>query len=499
MSMKNIVIYIILAALAIPLFFLHIHDVHNWGDDFAQYIKQAQNIAQGKPFYLVDYIFNPLNPEYGPPYYPVGFSLLLAPVIKIWGLSIHHMLLFMSLIMACLLFTLYHFFRNVGASIISSVCMALICVYCSGVLELKAQVLSDIPCWLFSYLYITLRLKKEKNYLILALMVLAATMAILIRTQAAVLIIAESILFAKTFLHTVIKERKVNWKNTFNTFPFKAIVATTLLYIIFSKIIFSVPSSMSSSEYYLRLLTHHNGTWGEAITNNVKYLYILINRSFHYYPELQILALASDVITSFLLTLSILGLIRSIRLGLTYIDIYFLLSIILLAVLSQQQGIRFVVYILPLSLYYAYSFLKVIVKDILPVNGKIVAVLFTLFYFTIGRGEFKYASSGYVPPEYIPTEEDKTAFNYIKENVKDNEVILYAKPRALSLFTTRKAVVSAWQVSTEENQHFFTENGVTHALLNKEVEDGFTENYIRNRAIPSDSVQITENYTLYKF
>src|SRR5690242_20031072 len=54
---------------------------HSWGDDFAQYIQQARNWADGRPFAATGYIHNPDFPAIGPVMYPPLFPMLLAPVI----------------------------------------------------------------------------------------------------------------------------------------------------------------------------------------------------------------------------------------------------------------------------------------------------------------------------------------------------------------------------------------------------------------------------------
>jgi len=59
---------------------LTLHDGHNWGGDFSRYIRQAQNILENKPY---DFSYN-LDPWAN---YPAGFPLLLAPLIKIFGLN----------------------------------------------------------------------------------------------------------------------------------------------------------------------------------------------------------------------------------------------------------------------------------------------------------------------------------------------------------------------------------------------------------------------------
>lgn len=62
-------------------FFIHIitlHDGHHWGGDFAQYIIHARNILEGKAYTSGIYA----SPASG---YPIGYPLLIAPVLKNFG------------------------------------------------------------------------------------------------------------------------------------------------------------------------------------------------------------------------------------------------------------------------------------------------------------------------------------------------------------------------------------------------------------------------------
>ncbi len=60
---------------------------HLWGDDFAQYLMHAKNLAEGRPYGQIGYIYNPHYPELGPPAYPPGTALLLVPIWWLWGLN----------------------------------------------------------------------------------------------------------------------------------------------------------------------------------------------------------------------------------------------------------------------------------------------------------------------------------------------------------------------------------------------------------------------------
>jgi|GEM_PF-2347402 len=60
---------------------------HRWGDDFALYLMHARNLAEGRPYAATGYVYNPDYPQLGPPAYPPGTALLLAPVWRLWGLN----------------------------------------------------------------------------------------------------------------------------------------------------------------------------------------------------------------------------------------------------------------------------------------------------------------------------------------------------------------------------------------------------------------------------
>jgi hypothetical protein len=77
---------LVLAAVGI-VYAAMIRPGHIWGDDFAHYIMHAQNIAQGLPYGDTGYIYNPHNPEVGPPSYPPLYPWTLAPIVKFAGID----------------------------------------------------------------------------------------------------------------------------------------------------------------------------------------------------------------------------------------------------------------------------------------------------------------------------------------------------------------------------------------------------------------------------
>lgn len=80
--------WLILLLLINGIFFLSTFRAgHTWGDDFAMYVLHARNLATGQPYTATGYVYNPQEPHVGPPAYPPGFPLLLAPVYKIFGMN----------------------------------------------------------------------------------------------------------------------------------------------------------------------------------------------------------------------------------------------------------------------------------------------------------------------------------------------------------------------------------------------------------------------------
>ncbi|HLI82538.1 MAG TPA: hypothetical protein VKV17_01405 [Bryobacteraceae bacterium] len=67
------------------LYLLSIQQGFPWGDDYALYFAHAQNLAGGHSYSATGYLYNPAEPEIGPPAYPPLLPILLAPVFRVAG------------------------------------------------------------------------------------------------------------------------------------------------------------------------------------------------------------------------------------------------------------------------------------------------------------------------------------------------------------------------------------------------------------------------------
>jgi hypothetical protein len=70
---------------ALYMLFSNVSKYQGWGGDYAGYIDQARSIVEGKDTRNPNYIYNPEVPTLAPPSYPMGFSVLLSPMYRIFG------------------------------------------------------------------------------------------------------------------------------------------------------------------------------------------------------------------------------------------------------------------------------------------------------------------------------------------------------------------------------------------------------------------------------
>ena len=132
-------------------------DGHNWGDDFAQYIINARNIIEHKPYASGVMLDNTVI-------YPPGLPLLLAPVLKVFGLNLKILKLLNILFWYLSIIPLYFLFLKIEDrrfALMAAVFLA----FSSFFFVYKQNVLSDIPFFLFvcSSLYAFQRWKNDSS------------------------------------------------------------------------------------------------------------------------------------------------------------------------------------------------------------------------------------------------------------------------------------------------------------------------------------------------
>ncbi|RYD55069.1 MAG: hypothetical protein EOP56_17000 [Sphingobacteriales bacterium] len=494
LNYKSLIPYLVVAVLCIPLFSINIQSLHNWGDDFAQYIKQAQNIIEGKAYYESKYVFNPHELDYAPPQYPPGFSLLLAPFVKIWGVSFTHLEQAITICLVCLALVLCSYYRKF-TNPVTAVCLALICVYAKSVLDIKNEVLSDIPCWLFVMLYFNLRKSDTFSTTRIAVIVLVALVAVFIRTQALTIIAAEGGYLFFILLKKIISQRKLALRDIYGSVGFKVSLAVLVAFVLLSQTVLRAPSS--TLEFYKHLITSHNSTWWDAIGGNTYYFHILIEGMFHYYPDDTFWTVVYYFVKHIIIACVFIGLLMTAKRRFEVTHVYVIITCVLVVVLSQRQGIRLVLYLMPFFILYVHRAMHAIFPPLFSIKPVRLAVVFTLIYFLFGKFDITERFNK-MPGDYMPASQDSMAFNYIRQHVSDKDIIIFLKPRVLSLYTDKRAAVLAYRVPADTNKAFIKGLGGTpYLLLNDALQDDTYKNYL-NTHHALDTTVIAPGYTLYK-
>ena len=124
---------------------------HGWGDDWAQYVLHARNIASVHPYADTGYLFNVDIPNVGPPSYPPGLPLLLTPIFFVFGMDI---LAFKIVCFVCTLLALPVTFRLLSLSVDKSIALIAVLLFALHpyVWSIRHGIASEAPYLLFSML-----------------------------------------------------------------------------------------------------------------------------------------------------------------------------------------------------------------------------------------------------------------------------------------------------------------------------------------------------------
>jgi hypothetical protein len=485
--------YLLLVLLAIPLFYLNVHEQHSWGgDDYALYIKEADNISKGIPFYKTNFVFYDRNITYSPPQYPPGFPLLLAPVVKVWGLAIKPMLCFITVMVVAFMLAAFAWLRKRGVGDVAGICISLLLGYSWFVVDTKDQVLSDIPCLLFTMLYFSLRRAGKYSWVRVATMVACAEMAMLIRTQSVLILGAEILFLLYAIACDLYNRRKIDKSMLL---PAMYIVpGVVVLNLILSKTVFYVPSAASS--FYANYLgtALHDGVV-TLFRNSVNFVMEVLNGCFYYPTDHGFRTALVTIMQGAGLTLCLAGFVMSVSRRLSIEDIFFALMLVMMLYYPIHDK-RYFLPAIAMVYYYCYYALKTILPAITTVQPRTAGVAITVIVLFTGLKYLRETTATQVG--YVPGNKDRKAFAYLATHVADNELILFSRPRFLTLYTNKRAMVQAWLLPMEQNRQIFDSMQVKYALTVKGLADDFNNHYLHEVQQPLDSVVIADGYTLYR-
>jgi hypothetical protein len=395
-----------------------IREGQDWGDDFSMYIRHAENVARGRPYAETGYIYNPHNPSVGPRAYPPAFPLLLAPVVKLFGLDLRPMQVLVVVFLVGSLLMLLRLFRGVLPSPYLEA-LVLVTGFSPVLWELKDQVLSDIPFVFFTLVSLSWFTQSaapdtspRRRAAYAALAGLVAYVSYATRVLGIVLV--------PTFLaHDLIRRRKVG-------------LAAWTACSVFIILAGAQQVFWLRDRSYLDQLTVTAASVGRNLIDYSRSLSDVWDNGY------------SDGARKglFLATggLAAVGYARSLGGNAGVLEVFPWLYLAPVILWPSSQGIRFLIPVLPFFFFYCllgaremdgavhgrWGRRNIVLVALLAA----VAVTYAGRYSTLPRGRFV---------EGIAKQESVELFEFVRAATDPNDVFIFSKPRALALFTGRRA------------------------------------------------------------
>ena len=422
----------IMAFFLLATFFIIANDYHDWGGDFSLYINQSKALLNGSVAQI--HAINKFGLEnstladrsYTPEMFPWGWPILLTPAIKLFGQDYFWLKLYMMFFLVAIIGASYVLFRKKIGTMYSLIIV--LCITLNPVLiNQTKQVLSGFPYLFFVLVSLILhkQVTKSQNWGFwkLLLMIFVFFLASIIRTEGILLVGA---VFVTYF---------VNWAKT--RFNKAYLIGNQWILIFFSGYLFfqiiyqyTLPSGIPSHAEHLRFVSI------DRVHNNF----------------LACLNSVSNCFSSFLgttfafisLPFAFLGAYKRRKKDLLIV-IYFFMHLVILLIWPYHDS-RYIYMIIPFYFYFLMVGLLSLKLDIQLRNTKvslatisfiaIISLLCIDYYNKIIPQAWQS-----VIVEGPETGDAKEMFQYINTHTKNKDIIVFFKPRVMSLYTGRKSLI----------------------------------------------------------
>ena len=451
MKSPNFHYRVLIFFLLLPLFFINVKDSHDWGDDFAQYLIQAKNIIEGKPQTANGLIYHPDDKKYAIEAYPVGMPLIMTPVYFFYELNIFPY----NLLITCFLFfsgILFFEFLRRRISLFTALLLTLIYCYNFHILDLKKNILSEIPFTFMLLLFLNLidsKIIKGKYSWAITGIILCITVSIRLAGIAVLLgYLAYEISF---ILKRKNKSEKISSIRSLTI----SIITASILYFFLNEIIFKVHSIKLAGFYSETLMS-----LGLQVKTNLSAYYHSLNYLFPFF---------GTYLPSFWILIPIAGWILHFY-KIHSLSDFILGAYVLLLLLYpySHSTIRFTLPVFPLLLYYMFVFLRSIFHPVRlkrPFQIALNGIFLILFVSEISpaRGIINQQKSIEDGPQQANAKE---LFSWLK-NTDSDIVIVFCKARAMSLYSEHEVLYPSQQQNEQETFIQFHRNKKLFIVVSK--------------------------------
>jgi hypothetical protein len=432
-----------------------IRNGHEWADDFSLYIMHAKNLVEGVNYQQTGYIFNPHMPLLGPKTYPPVFPLLLSPIYLLWGLNMTAMKIEIVALFALALIAIFLAFKDQLSR--SHLILLIALIGFNPYLYLfKNNIVSDLPFILFLYLGLYLIHKQfqvEPNERSNNLRVLMLSLVIYLAygTRSIGLVLLPGLIVAD-----IMRNRRLSWSTI-------KITILTGVFIILQNLLLHSDRS-------------YTGHFGISLSSSIR-------QAWEYTSEFSAVIVPSthDVVRSGLFAaitiLVLIGCYFRIKDRVTIFELFPVVYLIPLLILPIDIDVRFLIPVIPLFFLYALLGVQAITR-----GGRredVALLCFLAIIFASYTSRYIRMDNGSAPYG-VAQKEALDFFNYVKTQTGKNDVLVFRRPRALALFTGRKA--STWH-QPEDDQALWSYLRQIHAnylVLGPKEIDTPDQEYIGN-------------------
>ncbi|MBK9314429.1 MAG: hypothetical protein IPM55_09335 [Acidobacteria bacterium] len=462
---------------AVSVFYLStFREGHDWGDDFAMYIKHSMNIVEGVPYNDTGFIPNPTH-IIGPQTYPPLFPLLLSPIYYIWGLNLTAMKVFLALLTVSSLAFMFFAFRD---HLPVEYRLALIAMIGFNPLFwiFKDNIVSDLPFSFFTFLslctiHTSIRNNPKWPGTIVSALLISLTIYMAYGTRSVGLVLIPCLI-----AYDLIKHKR-----------------PSLLGIL--AVVFTL-----TAIYLQNKSVHNDGGYGPQITIGTKHIvshfwiYVKLLPCYLENGYSKIIKLGLYFCVS---CLALIGYFTRLRKGITCFEIFPFLYIgpfLLLPILPIERYLAVVV-----PIYFCYALIGI---RSLTAGRKAEVLAFSAFLIVIfGSYALKYTTMDFGPfREGVGTAESLEMFEYVKKSTSLDDTFLFRKPRALAAFTDRNA--SSWDSAMQDSEqwNYIEQIKATYLILGPEelepVDYAYLQGFISRNAERFEKRFSNKNFSIYK-
>jgi hypothetical protein len=411
----NIFLFVLLILFSGIIFFINRHHTHDWGDDFALYLMQAENFVSFKFQTPTYYVFNPLNPILAPAHYPPIFPVFLSLFLPFFKTEISAYIFLIHLLMISNVIVFWHYLKKYY-SVFYVFPLCLLWLYNPWVLGFKNEVMSEFLFVFLLLLFFNNFSKKRSIYMPIILG------SLMVATRSIGIAIIPTLLMLSFF--------NKRWK--YNSFTALGIVVLTLFFnlIFFGSIFDSTYSYNFQSENF----------WLIVVSNIAFYFKHLHNIFIPSLETKYYLIYFTQFSTVGLIVLGIYSVFKEKKHLPEIIFLMFYFSIIV-SYPYQAAGYRFLFPVFPLLLLIIAQSMEEINRRIKFQSIKGLTVIIPFFFLIQYYPNINYIINNQREPDGPYSKSAQEAWLAVKQNTNKNDTVYYNHPKALGYMTSRHSCV----------------------------------------------------------